>query len=391
MNNDKQGEIIIYKTLDGSTEIEVAPDLDNDTIWLTQAQIAILFQSSKQNISLHLKNLFASKELDNSVVKENLTTASDSKNYKTLSYNLDAILAIGFRVNSRQAAHFRVWAAKQLKELLIKGFVMNDEKLKGTKKDHFQELQERVRSIRTSERNFWDKIKDVFATTSDDYDKHSEIAQTFFATTQNMFHYAITHHTAAEIVSGRADANAPFMGMVTFKGKEITPEDTKIAKNYLTEFELRQLTLLADQFLSFAELQSLERRQMYMSTWVSKLIDFLKLNDKDILQDKGKVSAEVGKQIALKEYTKYKMQQAMDLQNMLDEIEYKEEKEATKRAAFFNDQHDSYENEDNELDEAIEESEIEKTDIGKLVEKANFGQLLGAVTKAGKPKEKEEK
>lgn len=386
MSKALTNEVLIYKTLDGNNQVEVNVDVTADTVWLTQKQMSDLFQKDSDTIGLHIRNIYKDAELqeDRTTEKSSVVQKEGNRNIKreVNFYNLDVIISVGYRVNTKQGVHFRIWATQQLKELLVKGFVLNDDKLKGTKKDHFQELQERVRSIRTSERNFWDKIKEVFATTSDDYDKHSEIAQTFFATTQNMFHYAITHHTAAEIVSGRADANAPLMGMTTFKGKEITPEDTKIAKNYLTEFELKQLTLLADQFLSFAELQSLERRQMYMSTWVSKLIDFLKLNDKDILQDKGRVSAEVGKQIALKEYAKYKEQQAKDLQKMLDEMEYKVELEASKRETLFYDEYDSYE--DNEVEEVIDEIKPKKTSE-ELVEKANFGQILGAVTKAGKP------
>ncbi|RYY07813.1 MAG: hypothetical protein EOP43_02115 [Sphingobacteriaceae bacterium] len=357
MSDNKNGEIVIYRTPDGKTEIEVS--LDNDTVWLTQDELGLLFQKGTSTISEHILNIYADGELKSSdTMRKSGNPGNTFKKPKNL-YNLDVIISLGYRINSRQAIHFRIWATEQIKQLLVKGFVLNDEKLKGTKKDHFQELQERVRSIRTSERNFWDKIKDVFATTSSDYDKSSEIAKTFFATTQNMFHYAITHHTAAEIVVERANYRAPFMGLTTSKGQEITPEDAKIAKNYLTEFELKQLTLLADQFLSFAELQSLERRPMYMATWVSKLIDFLKLNDKDILQDKGKVSAEVGKQIALKEFTKYKEQQAKDLQAMLDEMEYRSERQ-TEMRGLFDEFGESLDDKD-----VSEEPEIKPFDLNK--------------------------
>ncbi len=244
---------------------------------------------------------FKEGELDiNSVVKEYLTTASDSKNYRTQFYNLRLIISVGFRINSLQGTHFRIWANQRLKEYMVKGFVLDDEKLKGTKINYFEELQERVREIRVSERNFWEKVKDIFASTSMDYDSGSEIAKKFFATVQNMFHYAIHQHTASELIKERADAYKDHMGLYTWSGKEITKKDVLIAKNYLTELEIKRLNLLSDQFLSFAELQSVEKRPMFMSTWVAKLIDFLKLNEKPILTDAGRVSAEVGKQIALK-------------------------------------------------------------------------------------------
>ena len=374
MSLNKQGEIIIYKTLDGNTEIEVT--MEGEDIWLTQDEMAVLYQRSTKTISEHIIKIYADKE---AAVEDTMRKSGNpGKTFRNVKnqYNLDIILSVGYKVNSRQGVHFRKWVNDQMRELLTKGFVMNDEKLKGTKKDHFQELQERVRSIRTSEKNFWDKIKEVFSSTSADYDKNSEIAKSFFATTQNMFHYAITHHTAAEIVSGRADAKAPNMGMTVVKGQEVTPEDAKVAKNYLTEFELKQLNLLADQFLSFAELQSLERRLMYMSTWVSKLIDFLKLNDKEILQDKGKVSAEVGRQIALKEYTKYKQQQAIDLQNMLDEKEYRSERQTEMRGLF------------DEFGDSIDEKE---TDEDEQQKPFNLNKSLKALMSVPPPKKDKEK
>lgn len=331
--SDRNSDILIYRTPQGSTEIEVR--IDGETVWLTQGQIAHIFQTSKQNISNHMKNILAEGELiESAVVKENLTTASDGKKYNTLFYNLDAILSIGYRVNSIQGTHFRIWATTQLREFLVKGFVLDDARLKGEKTNYFDELYERVREIRVSEKNFWEKIKDIFSATSMDYDSHSEIAKRFFATVQNMFHYAIHQHTASELIKERADAYKDNMGLYTWSGKEITKKDVVIAKNYLTELEIKRLNLLSDQFLSFAELQSVEKRPMYMATWVSKLIDFLKLNEKPILSDAGKVSAEVGKQLAVREFDKFDQKAKKEtkiLQDALNKANVPIEKESIEK------------------------------------------------------------
>lgn len=305
--SENKGQILIYKTPTGATEIEVT--LDNETIWLTQKQMAVLFQKDSDTIGLHIKNVYQEAELQEygTTEKYSVVQKEGSRNVKreVNFYNLDVIISVGYRVNSIQGTHFRIWATKQLKELMIKGFVIDDEKLKGTKSNYFDELYDRVRSIRVSERNFWQKIKDIFAFGSIDYESNSEIAQTFFATVQNMFHYAIHEHTAQELIKERADGQKENMGLKTWYGREITKQDTTIAKNYLTELELKRLNLLSDQFLSFAELQSLEKRAMYMSTWVAKLIEFLKLNEKPILQDAGRVSKNIGEQIALSEFQKF--------------------------------------------------------------------------------------
>lgn len=322
-----KGQILIYRTPVGSTEIEV--NMKDETVWLTQNQISSLFQTTKQNISLHINNIFKEGELQpNSVVKEYLTTASDGKKYKTLFYNLDVIISIGYRVNSIQGTHFRIWATTQLKEFMVKGFVLDDAKLKGEKTNYFEELQQRVKEIRLSEKNYWEKVKEIFSYTSMDYDKESEIAKKFFSTVQNMFHYAIHGHTAAELIKERADAYRDNMGLYTWSGQEITKKDVLITKNYLTELEIKRLNLLSDQFLSFAELQSVEKRPMYMATWVGKLIDFLRLNEKPILTDAGKVSAEVGKQIAMKEFQKFEeklKQETKKLQSSLKSIDIPQE------------------------------------------------------------------
>ena len=259
--SENKGQILIYKTPTGATEIEVT--LENETIWLTQKQMAVLFQKDSDTIGLHIKNVYQEAELQEygTTEKYSVVQKEGSRNVKreVNFYNLDVIISVGYRVNSIQGTHFRIWATKQLKELMIKGFVIDDEKLKGTKSNYFDELYDRVRSIRVSERNFWQKIKDIFAFGSIDYESNSEIAQTFFATVQNMFHYAIHEHTAQELIKERADGQKENMGLKTWYGREITKQDTTIAKNYLTELELKRLNLLSDQFLSFAELQSLEK------------------------------------------------------------------------------------------------------------------------------------
>ncbi|NQX38948.1 Uncharacterized conserved protein [Pedobacter steynii] len=305
--NENKGQILIYKTPIGTTEIEV--NLYNESVWLSLNQISALFQRDKSVIAKHIKNVFIEGELtESSTVAKNATVQIEGGRRVSREidfYNLDMIISVGYRVNSIQGTHFRIWATRQLREFMIKGFLIDDEKLKGTKSNYFDELYDRVKSIRISEKNFWQKIKDIFAFGSIDFESDSEIAKTFFATVQNMFHYAIHEHTAQELIKERADGHKENMGLNAWSGNEITKDDTTIAKNYLTELELKRLNLLSDQFLSFAELQSVEKRAMYMSTWVAKLIEFLKLNEKPILQDAGKVSKSIGEQIALSEFQKF--------------------------------------------------------------------------------------
>ncbi|GAA3984271.1 virulence RhuM family protein [Mucilaginibacter dorajii] len=307
MKEETKGNILIYRTPIGATEIQV--DLHDETLWLTQKQISELFQVGVDNINVHLKNIYTSGELQEkgTIEKNSIVQKEGKRNVKreVNFYNLDVILSIGYRVNSIQGTHFRIWATQKLKEYIIKGFVLDDAKLKGTKSNYFDELYERVRSIRFSERNLYTKVKDIFSMTSLDYESSSEVAMTFFASIQNMFHYAIHGHTASELIKQRADGYKNNMGLYTWSGSEISRKDVIVAKNYLDELELKRLELLSEQFLSFAELQSIEKRPMYMAAWVSKLIDFLKLNDKPILTTHGKVSAEVGKQIALKEFDRF--------------------------------------------------------------------------------------
>ncbi|MBU4347037.1 virulence RhuM family protein [Patescibacteria group bacterium] len=287
---DKNNQIIIYNTADGETKIEVR--MKDETVWLSQKQMAELFDCSVDNISLHLKNVFKEAELsENSVTEESSVTATDGKNYVVKHYNLDAIISVGYRINSLRGTQFRIWATQKLKEYIIKGFVMDDERLAEgrVKKTYFEEWEERIRRIRTSEANFYQKVRDVFATSAD-YNPKTDYAKLFYATVQNKFHYAITGLTAAEIVDSRVDSQKENMGLTNWKGEVITREQAQIAKNYLEELELKRLNLLVEQFLSFAELQSVEQRVMYMKDWKQKLDGFLILNDKEILQNSGDIS-----------------------------------------------------------------------------------------------------
>jgi len=288
--DEKNNQIIIYNSNDGQTKLEVK--LKDETVWLSQKQMAELFDCSTDNIGLHLKNVFLEAELsENSVAEESSVTARDGKNYQVKHYNLDAIISVGYRINSLRGTQFRIWATQKLKEYIIKGFVLDDERLESghVPKPYFEELEERIRKIRTSEANFYQKVRDVFATSAD-YNPKTDYAQKFFAVVQNKFHFAITGLTAAEIVSSRVDSNKENLGLTNWKGEVITREQAEIAKNYLEELELKRLNLLVEQFLSFAELQSVEQRVMYMKDWIQKLDGFLILNDKEILDNSGGVS-----------------------------------------------------------------------------------------------------
>ena len=307
--------ILIYQSEDHQTRIDVR--IEDDTVWLNQAQMADLFQVSKQNVSLHIKNIYQEGELDySSTVKEYLTVKKEgAREVQRIveSYNLDVIISVGYRVKSHRGTQFRIWATQRLREYIVKGFTLDDERLKngGTRNDYFDELLKRVREIRTSERNFWRKITDVYAT-SIDYDPQSQISQNFFAVVQNKFHFAIHGHTAAELIIERASANKPNMGLTSWEGQHIRKSDVSNAKNYLTKDELESLNLLVDQYLSFAELQARQRRAMHMQDWSRKLDDFLKLNDRDILTHAGRVSHKIGKEIAEREYDRYSnMQKAI--------------------------------------------------------------------------------
>jgi hypothetical protein len=290
---DQNNQIIIYNAEDGQTKIEVR--MKGETVWLSQKQMAALFDCTLENIIFHLKNVFESVELnEKATTKDYLVVQKEGGREVKRSvkmYNLDAIISVGYRINSLRGTQFRIWATQKLREYIVKGFVMDDERLAegGVKKTYFEEWEERIRRIRTSEANFYQKVRDVFATSAD-YDPKTDYAQLFYATVQNKFHFAITGLTAAEIVSSRVDSGKENMGLTNWKGEIITRQQAEIAKNYLQELELKRLNLLVEQFLSFAELQSVEQRVMYMKDWKQKLDGFLILNDKEILKDAGNIS-----------------------------------------------------------------------------------------------------
>lgn len=302
-----KSEIIIYQTEDGQTKLDVR--LEDETVWLTQQQLATLLQTSKQNIGQHLKNIFAEGELDEiSVVKKFFTTAADGKQYKTNHYNLDAIISVGYRVKSHVATRFRQWATHHLREYIIKGFVLDDERFKQAGAgNYFDELLARIRDIRSSEKVFWRKVLDIYAT-SIDYDPKVETSRRFFAVVQNKMHWAAHGHTAAEIVKQRADASQPNMGLTSWSGEKVRKADVSVAKNYLTQEELDTLNRIVTIYLEFAELQALDRKPMYMADWVAKLDDFLKISDRDILTHAGNVSHKEALENAHAEYNKYRQQ-----------------------------------------------------------------------------------
>lgn len=285
MDPDQHSQLILYQTEDGETQIQVV--MQDETVWLTQKEMAELFQRDQSVISRHINNVFKEGEL---VAESNMQFLHIANSDKPVAfYNLDVIISVGYRVKSHRGTQFRIWATGTLREYLVKGFVLNDERLEGSERNYFDELVERVRRIRTSEQQFYRKVLDIFAT-SIDYDTKTAQAQEFFATVQNKFHYAIHGRTAAELITERINSQSPSMGLTNWSGKVVTTKDARIAKNYLQEVELKRLDLLVEQFLAYAELQAVEKRPMYMQQWVNKLDDFLRFNEKAVLQHKGKIS-----------------------------------------------------------------------------------------------------
>jgi hypothetical protein len=275
-----------------------------------------LFQTTKQNISLHIKNIFAEGELDeNSVVKEYLTTAADGKNYRTKGYNLDVIISVGYRVKSLRGTQFRIWATERLREYLIKGFTMNDDLLKKGG-GYFDELLERIRDIRSSEKVFYRKVLEIYAT-SVDYDARASITQQFFQTVQNKLHWATHGHPAAELIFQRANAQLPFMGLTAFKGKMPTKQEIGVAKNYLSEEELAVLNRLVSAYLDIAEINAMQRKPMHMKDWIAMLDGFINMSMQEVLTHAGTISAEIAQQKALAEYENYQSKSA----NELSEVE----------------------------------------------------------------------
>ena len=298
-------KIAIYKTTGDNQNIRVR--IEDENVWLTQKLIAELFAVDVRTVNEHLQNIFTDGELnEDSVIRNFRITASDNKNYDTKHYDLQAIIAVGYRVRSERGTQFRRWATELLREYLIKGFTMDDERLKqgGGRARYFTELLQRVRDIRSSERMFYQKVTDIYAT-SIDYKVDAEATQKFFATVQNKMHFAIHGHTAADIISLRANSNKPLMGLTSFKNEYLTIEDITIAKNYLTEQEIKTLNLIVSLYIDFAELQASSGRLMKMQDWIDKLDEFLKVSEKEILKNAGKISHEQAIKKAEKEFDIY--------------------------------------------------------------------------------------
>jgi len=316
-------EIILYTSPDGEKRVEVY--YQGETVWLTQKQLAELYNVDRSVITKHLGNIFSEGELrEDSVSAIFAHTAEDGKTYQIRYYNLDAIIAVGYRVNSHEATRFRIWATQTLKEYIIKGFALDDERLKQNKRfgrDYFEELLERIREIRASERRFYQKITDIYQQCSIDYDMDAEVTQLFFKTVQNKLHWAITGQTAAEIVAGRASAKKPHMGLATWKNApkgKILKSDVSIAKNYLREEEIKGLERIVSMYLDYAENQAARQIPMKMTDWVRKLDAFLKFNEYDILNNAGSVSHEVAQELAEEEYKKFRVEQDRTFESDFD-------------------------------------------------------------------------
>jgi hypothetical protein len=324
MNNKSTSHIILYTTPNSKIKIDV--HIVDENLWLTQSRIAELFGVDRTVITKHLKNIFVSKELlKESVCAKFAHTADDGKTYQTQFYSLDAIISVGYRVNSHQATQFRIWATERLKEYIIKGFTMDDERLKNPNslfgKDYFEEQLERIRDIRSSERRFYLKITDIYAQCSADYTYDSETTKEFFATVQNKLHWAITGQTAGELIFERAQADKENMGLTTWKNApkgSIRKTDIGIAKNYLKKDELDELNRIVTMYLDYAEMQARNGKIMYMKDWVQKLDSFLQFNEKAILQNAGKISHELAIQKAENEFEKFRSNQLNNYESDFD-------------------------------------------------------------------------
>ena len=319
-----ESQFLIYQNQEGNIKIDVR--FQDETIWLSLDQMATLFSRDKSTISRHIKNIFEEGELyRNSVVAKFATTATDGKNYQVEYYNLDVIISVGYRVKSQQGTRFRIWATQQLKEYLIKGFVLNDEHFKqGTAMNYFDQLQERLREIRISERFFYQKIKDIYKT-SIDYNPQDEQTIKFFKVVQNKLLWAVSEQTAAEIVYNRADASLPLLGMQSYDKTAtatIKKSEVSIAKNYLNEEEIKLLGLLVEQYLAFAETMAQQQTPMYMKDWIARLDIILQLNGRELLQHAGKISHQMAMEKSALEYEKYQTQQRqIERENSLKELE----------------------------------------------------------------------
>lgn len=307
----ENSEFLIYQSEDGTTKIEVR--MVDETVWLTLNQLAELFVTTKQNINLHIKNILKEGELiEVGTVKEYLTVQQEGNRFVKRSlqyYNLDMIISVGYRVNSHRGTQFRIWATRLLREYIIKGFTLDDERLKRAgAMNYFDELLARIRDIRSSEKVFYQKVKDIYST-SIDYEPNAENTQEFFKIVQNKLLCAVSQHTAAEIIRDRADAALPNMGLTTWAGKNIRKTDITIAKNYLNEEEIMALNLLVEQYLAFAEAQAQQRKPMYMRDWIKKLNDILTINERQILEHAGRISKQLADELAEKQFQQFKAQQ----------------------------------------------------------------------------------
>lgn len=327
---DKYSQFLFYQGSNGNIKIQVI--LGDETIWATQSSMAEIFETTKQTISYHLSNIFNEQELNkDSTVKEILTVQNEGGREVTRNlefYNLDAIISVGYRISSPKATEFRIWATSVIKEYLIKGFVLDDERLKQGKKafgkDYFDELLERIREIRASERRFYQKITDLYSQASIDYDLKSPITQKFYATVQNKLHFAISNNTAAGIIAQRANSSKPNMGLQTWKnvgiGGKILKSDVSVAKNYLFEEEISELNRIVNMYLDYAELQAKRNIAMKMSDWVERLDKFLEFNGYEILKDAGKVSHDIAKKLSEKEFEKFRVIQDREYVSDFDKI-----------------------------------------------------------------------
>ena len=317
----KENNIIIYQDEDGITKVTVR-FVDED-IWLTQNQIAEIYKTTQENISMHIKNIYKDKELNNDSTNKKFLLVQNEGNRQVKRnidhYNLDMIIALGYRVQSQVATRFRVWATQRLHEYIQKGFALDDERLKQGGNRYFRELLQRIRDIRSSERNFYQQVTDIYAT-SIDYDPRSDLTKKFFATVQNKLHYAVHEHTAAEIIYERVDNEKPFVGMTNFKGDYVTVDDIKIAKNYLLEIELQRLNLLVSQFLDYAEFQALEQRAMTMNDWIEELDNQIIQNKRKLLEGNGKISHKEAIEKAEKEFELYREREMKQLESDFDKV-----------------------------------------------------------------------
>jgi len=316
MSKQNGNSVVLYQDDNGVTNVSVR--FANDDLWLTQNQIAEIYGTTKQNVGQHIKNVLQDGELsDVSVVKDFFTTAADGKAYSTKHYNLDMIIAIGYRVQSPIATRFRRWATERLHEYIQKGFTMDDERLKQGGTRYFRELLQRIRDIRSSERNFYQQVTDIYATATD-YDPRADITKKFFATVQNKLHFAVHEHTAAELIYDRVDNEKPLVGMTSFKGDYITKDDVKIAKNYLSELELKRLNLLVSQFLDFAEFQALEQNPMTMNDWIAALDSQVQNLKRKVLTGAGSVSHAQAIRKAEREFEQYRAREMRQLESDFD-------------------------------------------------------------------------